>query len=72
MKKNIKKNEEKLVFNFENTGKKLEFNGINAVILKKLFHKENLEWLTAVTLKSKYKKVKKQKILQIKVYPKMI
>jgi len=71
MKKREKTNEEKLVLDFENTGKTLEFSGINAMILRKLFYEENQEWLTAVSLESKYKKVKKQRILQIKICPRV-
>ena len=69
MKKYKESNKEKLVLDFKNTGKTLEFSGINATILRKLFYEGDLKWLTAVNLKSKYKKIKKQKTLQIKVYP---
>jgi hypothetical protein len=71
MKKRGKNAEEKLVLDFENTGKTLEFSGINATILRKLFYEENLEWLTVVRLKSEYKKVNKQRILQIRIYPRI-
>ncbi len=72
MKKHKRNVGEKLILDFQDTGKTLEFTGINAVILKKLFYEENHEWLTAAILKSKHKKVKKQKILQIKVFPNLI
>lgn len=72
MKKHKKSEDEKLILDFQNNGKTLEFTGINATILKKLFCEENSDWLTAAILKSKYKKVKRQKILQIKIYPKMV
>lgn len=49
------KGNEDLMFTFANSENNLEFSGINAKILKKLFSPDEINWLTAVNLE--YKKI---------------